>query len=107
MAVTGWLENLRAAEKTALLQDGNSSPPIPPPARAPCSFPPGSSPPCWRPLDGLSPKGKAGRSQPPARASSAFADEETEAHIDEATGTAFSEHPSFLHTTSLRSAFCY
>lgn len=24
MAVTGWLESLRAAEKTALLQDGNS-----------------------------------------------------------------------------------
>lgn len=27
MAVTGWLESLRAAEKTALLQDGNSRPP--------------------------------------------------------------------------------
>lgn len=27
MAVTGWLENLRTAEKTALLQDGNSRPP--------------------------------------------------------------------------------
>lgn len=26
MAVTSWLESLRAAEKTALLQDGNSSP---------------------------------------------------------------------------------
>lgn len=24
MAVTGWLESLRTAEKTALLQDGNS-----------------------------------------------------------------------------------
>lgn len=31
MAVTGWLENLRAAEKTALLQDGNSRPPTLPP----------------------------------------------------------------------------
>lgn len=28
MAVTGWLESLRAAEKTALLQDGNSKPPV-------------------------------------------------------------------------------
>lgn len=28
MAVTGWLESLRAAEKTALLQDGNSRPPV-------------------------------------------------------------------------------
>ncbi|KAM5244527.1 protein DPCD isoform 6-T7 [Hipposideros larvatus] len=27
MAVTGWLESLRAAEKTALLQDGNARPP--------------------------------------------------------------------------------
>lgn len=26
MVVTGWLESLRAAEKTALLQDGNSRP---------------------------------------------------------------------------------
>ena len=26
MAVTGWLESLRTAEKTALLQDGNSRP---------------------------------------------------------------------------------
>lgn len=28
MAVTGWLESLRAAEKTALLQDGNARPPV-------------------------------------------------------------------------------
>lgn len=39
MAVTGWLESLRAAEKTALLQDGNSRRParslVPPPGSGP------------------------------------------------------------------------
>lgn len=34
MAVTSWLESLRAAEKTALLQDGNSSLSCSPPGRA-------------------------------------------------------------------------
>lgn len=76
MAVTDWLESLRAAEKTALRQDGNSRPPVSslvlfltvqpftlaPPERA---SEPGTA--------------ELGGWRPPPKPGPAFADEETEA----------------------------
>lgn len=44
MAVTGWLGSLRAAEKTALLQDGNRGSPRPPSALLPGPGPPQAPP---------------------------------------------------------------
>lgn len=53
MAVTSWLETLRSAEKTALLQDGNSSPLVLPSPRAgsPRLLPQGGPQPGWAELE--------------------------------------------------------
>lgn len=91
MAVTSWLESLRAAEKTALLQDGNSSLLCSPPGRA---LRAGFS---W---EGLS---LGGQSQP--RLLPTLAEEETEAQGDGWSRTQVSGHPPQVSLHPPRSSF--
>lgn len=87
MAVTGWLESLRAAEKTALLQDGNWRRPAGPLAL------PRVRPPRSRPGEGLGPGPERKASRPPPKPGPTLADEETEVQRDDVTGTRIPGHP--------------
>lgn len=80
MAVTGWLESLRAAEKTALLQDGNANSRVPSPwVRASAPEP------------GEEPQGPVGR-QP---GQLLHLQMRKQAQRDDRTGTHFFGHLSF------------
>lgn len=106
MAVTGWLESLRAAEKTALLQDGNSRPPSFPREHlvlfhqgpALCAGAPGTGPARRVRLEGpsLLPGQVLHLQMKKLRLISIRRLEHPSLNT-----------PSFLHTTSPLSAFCY